>query len=146
MPIDFQAVCNSEKARDSLECLWYNDVLQEEAKDVLTLGWLGDGFANSGVDRVVEWNEMYFFLGDDGHVEEGPFKSLDDVLALPYLRRPMHSRPDLTSTFVPLDRLLEIGRDLVQSEGGVIDINNKQFVLSGGELVEKPPTRRHPEC
>jgi len=45
-----------------------------------------------------------------------------------------------------LDRLLEIGRDLVQSEGGVIDINNKQFVLSGGELVEKPPTRRHPEC
>jgi hypothetical protein len=66
MAIDFQAVLNSEKARDSLFVMWYNDILQEEAKEVLTLGWWGEGFANSGVDRVVEWNEMYFFLGDDG--------------------------------------------------------------------------------
>jgi hypothetical protein len=47
---------------------------------------VGSCFANSGVDRVVEWNAMYFFLGDDGHVEEGPFSSLDDVLGLPYPR------------------------------------------------------------
>jgi hypothetical protein len=141
MPIDFQAVCNSEKARDSLFEMWYNDILQEEAKDVLTLGWWGDGFANSGTDQVVEWNDLYFFLGDDGHVEEGPFKSLDEVLALPYLRRPMHSRPDLHSTVVSLERLLEIGRDLMQSDGDEIDINDKRFVLSVGALVEKPPNR-----
>jgi hypothetical protein len=49
MPIDFDAVLKSEKARDSLFEAWYNDVLQDEAKEVLTLGWSGDGPANSGV-------------------------------------------------------------------------------------------------
>jgi hypothetical protein len=142
MPIDFQAVLNSEKARDSLFEMWYNDVLQEEAKEVLTLGWFGDGPANSGTHQVLEWNEMYFFLGDDGHVEEGPFRSLDDVLALSELRGPMPFRPELDSTVVPLERLLRIGRDLVASEGDVVLINKKRFVLSGGELVEKRPTRR----
>jgi hypothetical protein len=73
MPIDFDAVLNSEKARDSLFEIWY-DVLQEEGKQVLTLGWSGDGPANSGTHQVVEWSEMYFFLGDDGHVEEGPLQ------------------------------------------------------------------------
>jgi hypothetical protein len=142
MPIDFDAVLKSEKARDSLFITWYNDVLQEEAKEVLTLGWFGDGPANSGTHQVVEWNEMYFFLGDDGHVEEGPFNSLDDVLALPELHWPMPFRPDLDSTVVPLERLLRIARDLVTSEGDEVQINKKRFVLSGGELVEKPPTRR----
>jgi len=137
MPIDFQAVFNSERARDSLYEMWYNDVLQEEAKEVLTLGWFGDGPANSGVHQVVELNEMYFFLGDDGHVEEGPFKSLDDVLALPELHGPMPFKPELDSTVLPLERLLRIARDLVTSEGDVVQINKKQFVLSGGEFVEE---------
>lgn len=142
MPIDFQAVLNSETARDSLFEAWYNDVLQEEAKEVLTLGWSGDGPANSGTHRVVEWNEMYFFLGDDGHVEEGPFKSLDDVLALPEFHEPMVFRPELDSTVVPLERLLKIARDLVASKGKEASINKKRFVLSGGKLVQKPPTGR----
>src|SRR5439155_26986303 len=117
MPIDFQAVLNSEKARESLFITWYNDVLQEEAKEVLTLGWSGDGPANSGTHQVVEWNEMYFFLGDDGHVEEGPFNSLDEVLALPELRGPMAFRPEIDSTVLPLERLLSIARDLITSHG-----------------------------
>jgi len=53
MPIDFQAVLNSEKARESLFITWYNDVLQEEAKEVLTLGWFDDGPANSRTHQVV---------------------------------------------------------------------------------------------
>src|SRR5437868_1282615 len=114
MPIDFQAVLNSEKARDSLFEIWY-DVLQEEGKQVLTLGWSGDGPANSGTHLVVEWNEMFFFLGDDGHVEEGPFKSLDEVLALPELRGPMAFRPELDSSVMSLKRLLSIARDLITS-------------------------------
>ena len=142
MPIDFDAVLQSEKAHDSLFITWYNDVLQEEAKEVLTLGWSGDGPANSGTHQVVKWNEMYFFLGDDGHVEEGPFKSLDEVLALPELRGPMAFRPELDSTVVPLERLLRIARDLVTSEGDEVWINKKRFVLSGGELVQKLQTRR----
>ena len=142
MPIDFDAVLNSEKARDSLFNTWYNDVLQEEAKEVLTLGWSGDGPANSGTHQVVEWNKMYFFLGDDGHVEEGPFKSLDDVLALPELHGAMPFRPELDSTVVPFERLLKIARDLVTSEGDVVQINKKRFVLSGGELVEKTRTQK----
>jgi hypothetical protein len=142
MPIDFDAVLNSEKARDSLFEAWYNDVLQEEAREVLTLGWSGDGPANSGTHRVIEWNEMYFFLGDDGHVEEGPFKSLDDMLALPERREPMVFRPELDSTVLPVERLLKIARHLVASEGDEAWINKKAFVLSGGELVQKPQTRR----
>jgi hypothetical protein len=142
MPIDFDAVLQSEKARSSLFITWYNDVLQEEAKEVLTLGWSGDGPANSGVHQVVVWNEMYFFLGDDGHVEEGPFNSLDEVLALPEFHEPMVFRPELDSTVVPLERLLRIARDLVTSEGGQVKMNKKLFVLLGGEFVEKPPTRR----
>jgi len=59
MPIDFQAVLNSEKARDSIEEMWY-DILQDEAKHVLGLGWSG-GMC-SGDHLVVEWNEMYFSL------------------------------------------------------------------------------------
>jgi hypothetical protein len=142
MPIDFDAVLNSEKARDSLYCLWYNDLLQEEGKEVLTLGWSGDSPANSGTHQVVEWNDMYFFLGDDGHVEVGPFNSLDEVLALPELHGPMAFRPELDSTVVPFERLLRIARDLIMSEGDEVWINNKRFVLSGGELAQKPPT--HP--
>src|SRR5205085_2054998 len=136
MPIDFDAVLNSKGARDSLFEIWYND-LQEEAKQVLTLSWSGDGPANSGTHQVVGWNEMYFFLGDDGHVEEGPFKSLDDVLALPELREPIVFRPELDSTVLPLERLLTIARHLVASEGDKALINKKEFVLSGGELVQK---------
>src|SRR3984893_4703602 len=117
MAIDFQAVLNSEEARDSLFETWYNYVLQEEANRVLTLGWFGDGPANSGAHQVVEWKAMYFFLGDDGHVEEGPFNSLDDVLAVSELHWPMAFRPELDSTVVPLELLLKIGRDLVTSEG-----------------------------
>ena len=142
MPIDFQAVLNSEKARESLFITWYNDVLQEEAKEVLTLGWFGDGPANSGTHQVVEWSEMYFFLGDDGHVDEGPFKSLDEVLALPEFHEPMVFRPELDSTVVPLERLLSIARDLVTSDGDEVRINKKRFVLSGGVLMQKPPTPR----
>jgi hypothetical protein len=142
MPTEFDAVHTSEQARDSLFEMWYNEDLQEEAKEVLALGWFGDGPANSGTHQVVEWNEMYFFLGDDGHVEEGPFKSLDDVLALPELREPMAFRPELDSTVLPLERLLTIGRHLVASEGDEAQINKKRFVLSGGQLVEKPQTRR----
>jgi hypothetical protein len=142
MSSNFDAVLKSEKARDSLFLTWYNDVLQEEAKEVLTLGWFGDGPANSGTHQVVEWNEMYFFLGDDGHVEEGPCNSLDEVLALPELHRPMAFQPELDSSVVPLDRLVSIARDLITSEGDEVRINKKRFVLLGGELVQKPPTRR----
>ena len=141
MPINFDAVLKSEKARDSLFITWYNDVLQEEGKEVLMLGWSGDGPANSGTHQVVEWNEMYFFLGDDGHVEEGPFKSLDEVLALPEFHGPLAFRPELDSTVVALERLLNIARDLITSEGDEVRINKKWFVLSGRELVEKPRSR-----
>jgi hypothetical protein len=58
MPIDFDAVFQSEKACDSLYDLWY-EALQEEANHVLTLTWSGGGMC-SGENRVVEWNEMYF--------------------------------------------------------------------------------------
>jgi len=140
MPIDFDAVCKSEKARDWLEEVWYNDALQEEAKTVVTLTW--EGGMCSGEHLIVEWNDMYFFRGDEACGEEGPFKSLEDVL--PLLKRywvgsytDTSLRPELYSQVVPLRRLLEIGRDLVQSEGEQIDINDKRFVLAGGELVEQ---------
>jgi hypothetical protein len=140
MPIDFQAVCNSEKARDWLYEIWEIDALQEEAKNVLTLAW-SEGMC-SGEHRIVEWNDMYFFLGDEDSGQEGPFKSLEDVLPLvarywvgSYTKTSL--RPELYSDAVPLERLLEIARDLVQSEGDEIDLNDKQFVLSGRELLER---------
>jgi hypothetical protein len=143
MAIDFQLVLNSEKARDTLEEIWYNDVLQEEAKDVVTVGWFGDGPANSGVHRIVEWNGMYFFLGDDGHVEEGPFDSIDQVLALPDLPFPIgFSQADIDSDVLPEQRLLEIARQVVTSEGDVVLINKKRFVHFGGEFVEEPGAQK----
>jgi hypothetical protein len=100
----------------------------------------------SGENRVVEWNEMYFFLGDDGHVEEGPFKSLEDALPLVeryWLGWAVESlKPELYSDVLPFERLLRIARGLVESEEDKVRINDKRFVLSGGELVEEPPTRR----
>jgi hypothetical protein len=144
MPIDFDAVCNSEKARDWLYEIWYVDALQEEAKNVLTLAWSG-GMC-SGQHRIVEWNDMYFFLGDEDCGEEGPFKSLEDVL--PLVERywigsftVTSLRPELHSKILPLKRLLKIARDLVRSEGEEIDINDKRFVLAGGELVERSPKK-----
>jgi hypothetical protein len=158
MAIDFQAVCNSEKARDwlieamckseevrdELYEIWEIDALQEEANNVLTLAWSG-GMC-SGEHLIVEWKEMYFFLGDEDCGQEGPFKSLEDVLPLVERYRvgsftDTSLRPALYSKVVPLERLLEIGHDLVQSEGDEIDINHKRFVLSGGELAEKAPNK-----
>jgi hypothetical protein len=57
MPIDFDAVLNSEKARDSLFCVWYKDVLQEEAKeisDALPFGrlWYGEANASSETEKI----------------------------------------------------------------------------------------------
>jgi hypothetical protein len=43
---------------------------------------------------------------------------------------------------LPFERLLRIARGLVESEEDKVRINDKRFVLSGGELVEEPPTRR----
>jgi hypothetical protein len=141
MPIDFEAVCKSEKARDTLELIWYNDVLQEQAKKILTFAWSG-GMC-SGEHFVVEWNDMYFLLGDEDCGDEGPFKSLEDVLPLlerywPGSYTDSSLRPELYSDVVPLERLKEVARDLVQSEDDEIDINDKRFLLSRGELVEKP--------
>jgi hypothetical protein len=79
MPIDFDAV-QSEKARDSLYVLW-DETFRDDATKVLILTWSGGGMC-SGEHLVVEWNEMYFILGDEDSGEEGPFKSLDDVLPL----------------------------------------------------------------
>jgi hypothetical protein len=85
---------------------------------------------------------MYFFLGDEDCGEEGPFNSLENVL--PLMERywvgsftDTSLRPELYSDVVPLERLLKIGRDLVQSEADEIDINDKRFVLSGGKLAEQ---------
>jgi hypothetical protein len=139
MPIDFQAVLNSEKARDSIEEMWY-DIFQDEAKHVLGLGWSG-GIC-SGDHLVVEWNEMYFFLGDEDCGQEGPFNSLDDVL--PLMERywvgsytDTSLQPELYSDVLSLERLLRIARGLVKSEGDKVKINDKWFILSGGKLVEE---------
>jgi hypothetical protein len=144
MPIDFDAV-QSEKARDSLYVLW-DETFRDDATKVLILTWSGGGMC-SGEHLVVEWNEMYFILGDEDSGEEGPFKSLDDVLPLvkrywPGSYTQTSLEPELYSHVLPLERLLRIGRDLVKSEGDKVRINDKWFVLSGGELVEEPPTRR----
>ena len=139
MPIDFDAVLQSEKARDSLYDLWY-EALQEEANDVLII-FTGGGMC-SGENRVVEWNEMYFFLGDDYQVEEGPFNSLEDTLPLVESCWRLWTVESLKSDVLPLERLLRIARGLVESEGDKVHINDKWFILSGAELVEEPPTRR----
>ena len=142
MEIDFDAVLQSEKARDTLYDLWYQD-LRDEATTVLTLTWSGGGMC-SGEHLVVEWNEMYFILGDEDSSEEGPFESLDDVLPLvkrywPGSYTETSLDPELYSHVLPLERLLTVGRDLVESEGDKVRIDDKWFVLSGGELVEETP-------
>jgi hypothetical protein len=120
MPIDFQTVLNSEKARNSLEEIWYNDLLQEDANHVLTVTCSGGGMC-SGELLVVEWCEMYFIMPDEGYEGDGPFKSVEDAFPLlerlspGWLSPSLH--PELYSDVVPLERLLRFARGLVESKG-----------------------------
>ena len=145
MAIDFHALLRRDDVRAALgsdklskalqneDFLW--DTICEDGNDVLTLAWDGNFPGGSGANYIREWNGLYFFSSSD-HEEEGPFESLEGVLALDYFHLPSTPQPELDSPILPLERLLELARDLVSSEGDQILLNKKRFVLSGGKLKD----------
>ena len=145
MGIDYEAVLKNKKIRATLgpekiaEAMEDGDFLpnliSEESNTVLTLGWDGDFPGLSGANYATEWNGLYFF-GSSDHDREGPFDSEQEVLDLDYFHSQGTPNPELSSDVLPLERLLEIGRDIVCDDGDQIDINTRLFVLSRGKLVE----------
>ncbi len=133
---DVRAALGSDKLAEALrneDFLW--DTICEDGNDVLTLAWDGNFPGGSGANYIQEWNGLYFFSSSD-HEEEGPFESLDEALALEYFHLPSTPQPELDSPILSLERLLEIARDLVGSEGDQILVNKKLFVLSKGKLED----------
>jgi hypothetical protein len=118
-----------------------HDLIWQEAEHVLTLNWSGGGPAHSGTHWVGQWNGLYFFFSDDGIIERGPFDSVQQVLTVEELHWPT-PQPELDSGVISLECLLKIARDLVTSDGDVVRVNDKPFVLSGGELVEQVQASR----
>ncbi len=114
------------------------DLIADEAKLVLTLEWDGDFPGSSGANYLSEWNGLYFFSSSD-YDDEGPFDTVKEALEeLEYFNLACTPKPELSSEILSLDRLLEIGRDLVNDEGDEVYINDTLFVLAHGQLVESP--------
>lgn len=117
MAIDYQAVLRSPQVRASLppeqlaEALEdeenLHEMISDEGVSVLSLG-----FDVGSVNWIEEWNGLFFFLSSDLDCE-GPFKTLDQALALEVFHWPNSYASELDSDRVPFKRLIKIARDVV---------------------------------
>src|SRR5690349_21800452 len=105
------------------------DFIQENAREVLTLAWEGEGPGHSGAHYIIEWNG-YYFLSSSDIESEGPYESIDDVLELECFRIGGTPNPSLDSKVLPLPKLLRVARGLVAS-GETIEVNGERFELRG---------------
>jgi hypothetical protein len=142
MAIDYTAVLKNERIRALLGKEKIADaqedegslsyLVDEEGKNVLCLGWDGGGPGSAGAHYITEWNGLYFFFSSDLE-EEGPFDRIEDALELECFHFPT-AEPELSSDVLPMERLLGLGRELVQDDEP-ISINGENFVLNQGKLV-----------
>ena len=111
------------------------EAYRENLSQVLCLGWDGNHPGGSGALYVGELEGVYLVSSSD-YDDAGPFESLDEALELEYfqIRTP---NPELDASEIPLERLLEIARDVVDWEGGgEIRINEERYVVQGNDLVK----------
>lgn len=111
-----------------------SEAITEQAESVLSLGWDGTAPGGSGMLWISKWKELYFF-GYSDHDREGPFPTLEEALSLECFYTATYE-PEVSSSQVPLERLLKLGKGLVSEEGDEISINDVVYVLRSGELVK----------
>jgi len=127
----------SEQEMDEIYDAAY-EAYRENLSQVLCLGWDGNHPGGSGALYVGELEGVYLVSSSD-YDDAGPFESLDEALDLEYfqIRTP---NPELDASEIPLERLLEIARDVVEwEEGGEIRINEERYVVQGNDLVKAEP-------
>jgi hypothetical protein len=124
----------SEQEMDKIYDAAY-EAYRANLSEVLCLGWDGNRPGGSGALYVGELEGVYLVSSSD-YDDAGPFESLDEALELEYfqIRTP---NPELDASEIPLERLLEIARDVVDwEEGGEIRINEERYVVQGNDLVK----------
>src|SRR5262249_50781852 len=120
MAIDYQAVLRRRQIKAALGPEQFAEAFQDEeflgalicdeGVSVLSLG-----FNTGSVNWIQEWNGLFFFFSSDLDCE-GPFKTLDEALALEVFHWPNPYASELHSDRLPLKRLMELARDLVTDD------------------------------
>ena len=109
------------------------DIINQESKTVFTLAWDGGSMGNCGENTIEEWHGLYFFNSEV--YGAGPFQTLEEVLDLPEFHFSGTPKPEISSNVVPLPRLLDIARDLVEENGDIVLVNESRYFLDSGRLV-----------
>lgn len=93
----------------------FQESLLNCAETVFTFEWDGDSPLSNGSINIYHVDERYVLLSTD---LDGPvlFSSLDEALSIEYFHRPS-PKPEISSKVIGLDRMLEIGKDLVDLDG-----------------------------
>jgi hypothetical protein len=145
MAIDYQALLRRPQIQAALGSEQLAEAVEDEhflpelisggEISVLSLSWdTGHVGTGAGLHWIGELNGLFFFFSSDLD-KEGPFESLEEALFLETFHFPM-PMPELQSDSMPLQRLIEIGRDLVSEDGDTIWINDKCFVSFGRRFLE----------
>ena len=107
-----------------------SSIINENETQVLSLEW--DSMC-SGVNYITQCQGYYFFKSSD-YEEEGPFLSLDEVLAMEQFNVETSDNPQLKSTVVPADVLFKMAKEIAGQEGNTVTINGTNYVLVEGQL------------
>ena len=122
MPIDTEALL------DRVE-----EFIQNEGKEVLSLGWDGGAPGMAGAMWVTEWHGLYFVFSSDIE-EEGPFEFLDEALGCECFSV-VTAQPELSSKVLKLKQLKDVALGLMK-EGDTVWMNSKRFLRRGDKLVK----------
>ena len=110
-----------------------SEIITNESKRVLTLGWDGDAPGMSGAIWVSSWRDKVYFVESSDCEEHGPFSSLNEALDCELLEVET-ANPELSSEALSLKALKDVALSLV-AEGGVVWINGKGFQKRKDVLV-----------
>ena len=106
----------------------------ECAEQILSPGWDGDAPGMSGAIWLEACGGTYIITSSD-YDDLGPFSSLEDALEEECFNT-VTANPQLRSTILPKERLLEIAGQVVDWENeGTIEINSVTYRVSGDALI-----------
>ena len=110
------------------------EAFRENLTAVLSLAWDGGFPGMSGAIWVSELAGVFAVTSTD-YSPMGPFESLDEALACECLNI-VTPDPELDSAVLPMERLLNVARGVVDWENaGEIWINSERYTVQGNELV-----------
>lgn len=110
-------------------------VFEKQAPLVLHLEWdTGSPMGGNGHSSIHELEGVFLFRSTD-YPMAGPFESIDDALESCESFSTLTPRPVLTSSVLPIERLLEVAEELVDMEdGSSIWINDREYAVRSGQL------------